>query len=111
MKFLRPLLGLAVACNPDRGVWLWWSLPSRVDMADYAPANSIVYVEFNNLAGVAQAIQNSDVWQAAAPITQSKPLDSEPVYCTAARARTWTTSGCAIRACAGCARRSRPEYF
>ena len=35
-------------------------------MADYAPADSLVYVEFNNLEGVAQAIQNSDVWQAAA---------------------------------------------
>ena len=67
MKFLRPLLVLLLLAVLLIGVWLWWSFPRRVDMADYAPADSIVYVEFNNLAAVAQAIQNSDVWQAAAP--------------------------------------------
>ena len=61
-------------------------LPSRVDMADYAPADSLVYVEFNNLAAVAQAIQHSDVWQAAAPITQSKPVSRNRIMTTAARA-------------------------
>jgi len=48
MKFLRPLLVLLLLAVLLVGVWLWWSFPRRVDMADYAPANSIVYVEFNN---------------------------------------------------------------
>ena len=86
MKFLRPLVALALLTILIGAAWLWWSLPSRVDMADYAPADSLVYVEFNNLAGVAQAIQHSDVWQAAAPITQSKPAPSNRVMTTAARA-------------------------
>ena len=73
MKFLRPLLALVLLAIVLFAVWLWWSVPARVDMADYAPADSIVYIELNNLAAVAQAIQNSEAWQAAAPITQSNP--------------------------------------
>src|SRR5215211_1811152 len=86
MKFLRPLVALVLLTILIGAAWLWWSLPSAVDMADYAPADSLVYVEFNNLAEVAHAIQHSDVWQAAAPITQSKPPSSNRVMTTAARA-------------------------
>ena len=69
MKLRRPLLALALLVIVLVAVWLWWSLPSKVDMANYAPADSLVYVEFNNLEAVAQAIQHSDVWQAAAVLT------------------------------------------
>ena len=62
MKFLRPLIALALLTIVIGAAFLWWSIPSAVDMADYAPADSLVYVEFNNLAGVADAIQHSDVW-------------------------------------------------
>ena len=86
MKFFRPLLALVLLAILLFGVWLWWSLPARVDMADYAPADAIVYVEFNNLAAVAHAIQNSDVWQAAAPITQSKTASQNRFMNTVARA-------------------------
>src|SRR6185503_16987236 len=40
---------------------------------------SIVYVEFNNLAAVAQAIQNNEVWQAAVgnkPATQNRFMNA-----------------------------------
>jgi len=86
MKFFRPLLALALLVVLIGAAWLWWSLPSRVDMADYAPADSLVYVEFNNLAEVARAIQHTDVWQAAAPITQTKPTSQNRFMATAARA-------------------------
>ena len=49
MKFLRPLLALSLLLIIIAAVWLWWSLPAKVDMANYAPADSLVYVEFNNL--------------------------------------------------------------
>jgi hypothetical protein len=86
MKFWRPLLALLVLLNLVGAAWLWWSVPRAVDMADYAPADAIVYVEFNNLAAVAQAIQTSEVWQAAAPITQSKPATQNRFLNLAARA-------------------------
>src|SRR5215218_5021218 len=86
MKFLRPILALVLLAIVLFAVWLWWSLPARVDMADYAPANSIVYVEVNNLSAVAQAIQNSEVWQAAAGITRSEPAAQNRFMNAAARA-------------------------
>ena len=86
MKFLRPLLALVLLAILIGAAWLWWALPSTVDMADYAPADSLVYIEFNNPAALVQAIQNSDVWQAAAPITQSKSVSQNRLMTTAARA-------------------------
>ena len=86
MKFLRPLLALALLLILIGAAWLWWSLPSPVDMAEYAPADSLVYVEFNSLAEVVQAIQHSDVWQAAAPVTQIRPASQNRFTATAARA-------------------------
>ena len=86
MKFLRPLVGLALLLILIVAIWLWWSTPSKVDMANYAPADSIVYVEFNSLEGVAQAIQQSEAWQAAAGITRSKPATQNRLLRTAARA-------------------------
>jgi hypothetical protein len=86
MKFLRPLLAVGLLVILLVAVWLWWSLPSKVDMADYAPADSLVYVEFNNPAAVVQAIQHSNLWQAAAPITQSKPPSQNRFAAAAARA-------------------------
>jgi hypothetical protein len=86
MKFSRPLLAVVLLVIVLVAVWLWWSIPSKVDMADYAPADSLVYVEFNNPAAVVQAIQNSNVWQAAYPITQSKASAPNRLSVTAARA-------------------------
>ena len=86
MKFLRPLLALLIIAVLIGAAWLWWTFPSRVDMAEYAPADSIVYVEFNNLREVAQAIQNTDVWRAATPITHSKTVPQNRFLNGAARA-------------------------
>lgn len=86
MKFLRPLLVLSLIAILLGAALLWWALPAAVDMAEYAPADSLVYVEFNNPAAVAQAIQSSDVWQAAAPITQSKKSSQNHLMLAAARA-------------------------
>lgn len=86
MKFLRPLLAVVFIAILIGAAWLWWALPSTADMTDYAPADSLVYIEFNNPAAVAQAIQTTDVWQAAVPITHSKPTSRNRLMVTAARA-------------------------
>src|ERR1043166_6352116 len=86
MKFLRPLLAAALLVIVLVAVLLWWSIPTKVDMADYAPADSLVYIEFNNPAAVVQAIQHSNLWQAAAPITKSKPASQNRFAAAAARA-------------------------
>lgn len=85
MKFLRPLLAPVLFGALVATAWLWWSTPSPVDMAGYAPADALVYVEFNNLADVAQAIQHSDVWKAAAPVTHNNPGQQSRFPTAAAR--------------------------
>lgn len=86
MKFLRPLVALVLLLIVIVAVWLWWNTPSRVDMANYAPADSLVYVEFNNLEDVANAIQHSEAWQSAATITKTKPASQNRLLHAAARA-------------------------
>jgi len=86
MKRLRILLGLVLLLILTAGAWLWFNVPGKVDLADYAPADSLVYVEFNDLSKVARAIQHTEVWQSTAPITQSKADSENRLFTAAARA-------------------------
>ncbi len=86
MNRFRKLAALLLVLVVIIAIWLWQALPSRVDMTDYAPADSLVYVEFNNLSDVVNAIQRTDVWQAAAPVTHSRGTTSSRVMTSAARA-------------------------
>lgn len=43
--------------------WFGWNRPTRVDMAAYVPADSLVYLESSNLVDVASAIATTDAWQ------------------------------------------------
>jgi len=86
MKSLRIVLIVVLLGIVAGGIWFWLSIPGKVDLAEYAPADSLVYVEFNNLADVARAIQYTDVWKAAAPITHSKAATPNQIWTTAAKA-------------------------
>ncbi|MEN3326545.1 MAG: hypothetical protein V7638_1352 [Acidobacteriota bacterium] len=86
MKRSRLVVILVLLAVLFVGAWLWFSMPRKADLADYAPADSLVYIEFNNLADVARAIQHTDAWQAAAPVTHSKPSGENRLLTAAARA-------------------------
>ena len=43
--------------------WLIWARPKDVDMAAYAPANSLLYMESNDPLLVVQAIVETDAWK------------------------------------------------
>ena len=43
--------------------WLWWVKPKQVDMAQYAPADSLVYLESNRPLEVGESIARTDVWK------------------------------------------------
>ena len=86
MRLLRIVVIVVLLGILAAGLFLWLNLPKKVDLAEYAPADALVYVEFNDLAEVARAIQQTDVWQATAPITQSKPASQNRLLTTAARA-------------------------
>lgn len=86
MKRLRLVFVLILLVVLFAAGFVWFSLPAKADLADYAPADSLVYVEFNNLADVANAIQHTDVWTATAPITHAKPPSESRLGMAAARA-------------------------
>lgn len=56
--------------------WLWWVKPKRVDMATYAPADALLYLEANRPLEVVETIANTDAWKAFEKVvgnTASKP--------------------------------------
>lgn len=73
MKLLRLLLILIVLLTLVVTALLWWNRPGRVDMAAYAPADSLVYLEFNSLTDLAKAIEQNEMWKAVAPMIGSDP--------------------------------------
>ena len=44
-------------------VWLLWAKPKPIDMAQYAPANTVLYLEVNAPADVLRNLTNTDVWK------------------------------------------------
>lgn len=64
---ITTLLLLAVIAT-----WLWWVRPRAVDMAAYAPADSLVYLESNNPTDVAAALANTDAWKFVDELTGNK---------------------------------------
>src|SRR5688572_32126199 len=44
-------------------VWLLWVKPKPIDMAQYAPANTVLYLEVNAPADVFRNLTNTDVWK------------------------------------------------
>ncbi len=54
---------LAVACVV---VWLYWNRAARTDMASYATADCLAFVEANDLTEVAQGIEGTQAWKALA---------------------------------------------
>lgn len=47
-------------------VWLWWNHPRKVDMANYAPADSIAYFEINNLPAILEGLTETTAWKTLA---------------------------------------------
>jgi hypothetical protein len=43
--------------------WLWLTRPARVDMAAYVPADSIVYIEADNMPEIFNAVTSTDAWR------------------------------------------------
>jgi hypothetical protein len=43
--------------------WLWWVKPERIDMAGYAPASSLLYLEANRPMAVFDTLVGTDAWK------------------------------------------------
>lgn len=66
MSVFRKLLLLVVVLAGLACAWVWWNRPVRVDMADYVPADSIVYIEAESLPEIASGLVSTDAWRALA---------------------------------------------
>ena len=47
--------------------WLWWNRPQRIDISAYAPADSIIYLEADDLPAVLAGLTSTDAWRDLAP--------------------------------------------
>lgn len=54
-------------------VWLWLVRPEKVDMAAYAPADSLLYLEANRPLEVVEAVAETDAWRAFEKIMGAPP--------------------------------------
>ena len=71
--------------------WIYWNRPRKIDLSQYAPADSLAFVEANDLAAVSNGIEQTQAWQAlAAPIGAPARLSPNRFWITLAR---WTGIG------------------
>lgn len=67
MKFFRKALLVFLALLLILAIWIWWNRPRKVDMAAYVPADSLIYLEANDLPDIASGVISTDAWKALAP--------------------------------------------
>jgi hypothetical protein len=67
MKLLR-LLVLLTCLVLLVIVSIWWNWPHKVDMAAYAPADALVYIELNSIPDVTKAIKQGEVFKTASSV-------------------------------------------
>lgn len=66
---MRPFFTVGLLCALLLGGWLWWVKPKKVDMASYAPANSLLYLEANRPLDVIEALSGTDAWKIIDTVT------------------------------------------
>jgi hypothetical protein len=57
--------------------WLIWARPRNVDMAAYAPADSLLYLEANRPVEILDAVSSTDAWKAVANLTGTPASESQ----------------------------------
>jgi hypothetical protein len=67
MKFIRKALLIFLALLVILAIWIWWNRPQKVNMAAYVPADSLIYLEANDLPDIASGVISTDAWKALAP--------------------------------------------
>jgi hypothetical protein len=63
MKFIRRALIVALILILITVLFCWWNWPRKVDMAQYAPADALVYLECNDIPALARGITATSAWK------------------------------------------------
>ena len=66
MKNLRRILLVLAILLALLAAWLYWQRPRRADMAAYVPADTLIYLEINDLPALAEGLTQTEAWRAAA---------------------------------------------
>lgn len=66
MTRLRKVLLIILGLLLIGAVWVWWNRPRKVDMSAYVPADSLIYLEANDLPDIISGIVSTDAWKALA---------------------------------------------
>ncbi|HXI23580.1 MAG TPA: hypothetical protein VNG71_06875, partial [Pyrinomonadaceae bacterium] len=56
-------LALLVACL---ALWIYWNRTAKTDLSNYAPADSLGYIEVNDLAEIAGGVTKTQAWKSLA---------------------------------------------
>lgn len=67
MKLSLRLLLIPAGLLLVAAAWLWWNRPQRIDIAAYAPADSIIYLEADDLPAILAGLTTTDAWRDLAP--------------------------------------------
>lgn len=77
MRRSRWILLFAVLVVAIIALWLWWVRPKKVDMAAYAPADSLLYLEANRPLEIVETLARTDAWKAFDKILGTVPKTSQ----------------------------------
>jgi len=67
-KFRRIAVLLILVIVVGAGAWLYWNRVAPSDLAAWAPADSLAYVEVNDLGAVAEGVGQTTAWKSLAPL-------------------------------------------
>jgi hypothetical protein len=73
MRRTRWIFLFAVLLLALIGAWLWWARPKNVDMAGYAPADSLIYLEANRPLEMVDAVAATQAWTTLGSTLQPQP--------------------------------------
>lgn len=82
MRRSRWILLLTLLLLAILGSWLWWVRPSPVDMATYAPADSLLYLEANRPSVVFEAVAGTDAGKILENMMGSPAIPRNPWFQT-----------------------------
>jgi hypothetical protein len=68
MKFRRVAVLLLVIIALAGGGWLYWNRVPTADLAIWAPADSLAYIEVNDLSGLVEGVQETQAWKSLGPL-------------------------------------------
>ena len=92
-KLRNRLILLLAVLLIGAAAWVVWNRPRNVDMAAYVPAESIAYIEANDLGRIADGLSKTEAWRALAePLGAPRELIAHPWLVSFAR---WTGMGSA----------------